>query len=56
MVERALIPFVFVRLADRYRFREINDPASPAAAANGQYLANSARCLRRCRRPSRNRG
>jgi hypothetical protein len=36
--ERALIPFVFVRLADRYRFREINDPASPAAAANGQYL------------------
>jgi GT2 family glycosyltransferase len=36
--ERALIPFVFVRLADRFRFGQINDPEFPAAAANGQYL------------------
>jgi len=36
--ERALIPFVFTRLAEKFRYRQINDPASPAAAANGQYL------------------
>jgi glycosyltransferase involved in cell wall biosynthesis len=36
--ERALIPFVYCRLAQRYSFAAVNDPASKAAAANGQYL------------------
>jgi chlorobactene glucosyltransferase len=36
--ERALIPFVFARLAEGFRYRQINDPQSPAAAANGQYM------------------
>ena len=36
--ERALIPFVYCRLAQRFSFCEVSDPDSPAAAANGQYL------------------
>lgn len=36
--ERALIPFVFCRLSQLYSYAAINDPESPAAAANGQYL------------------
>lgn len=36
--ERALIPFVFCRLAQLYSFASVNDPESRAAAANGQYL------------------
>jgi glycosyltransferase involved in cell wall biosynthesis len=36
--ERALVPFVFVRLAEKFRYAQINDSSSPAAAANGQYL------------------
>jgi len=36
--ERALIPFVFVRLAARFPYEAVNDPASRIAAANGQYL------------------
>jgi len=36
--ERAVIPLVYVNLARLYRFEEVSDPASPAAAANGQYL------------------
>jgi glycosyltransferase involved in cell wall biosynthesis len=36
--ERALIPFVFCRLAQLYSYAAVNDPQSPAAAANGQYL------------------
>jgi glycosyl transferase family 2 len=36
--ERALIPFVFCRLSQLYSYTAINDPDSPAAAANGQYL------------------
>ena len=36
--ERALIPFVFCRLSQLYSYEAINDPDSPAAAANGQYL------------------
>jgi len=36
--ERALIPFVFTRLATRFRYRQVNNPESPAAAANGQYI------------------
>jgi len=36
--ERALIPFVYVRLALRYSYAAVSDPDSPQAAANGQYL------------------
>lgn len=36
--ERALMPVVFAELAKTYRPKEVSDPASPAAAANGQYL------------------
>jgi glycosyltransferase involved in cell wall biosynthesis len=36
--ERALIPFVFSRLSEKFRYSRINDPESPAAAANGQYV------------------
>jgi len=36
--ERALIPFVYSRLARHFSYAEVNDPESPAAAANGQYL------------------
>ena len=37
-VERALMPVVFAELAQAYRPAEVCDPASPVAAANGQYL------------------
>jgi cellulose synthase/poly-beta-1,6-N-acetylglucosamine synthase-like glycosyltransferase len=36
--EKALIPFIYLRLAQRYSFDQVNDPASNAAAANGQFL------------------
>jgi len=36
--EHAVMPVVFAELAETYRPRDICDPASPAAAANGQYL------------------
>lgn len=36
--EKAVIPLVYVKLARMFRFDDVNDPASPAAAANGQYL------------------
>jgi len=36
--ERALIPVVYSRLAVRYPFARINNPALPDAAANGQFL------------------
>ena len=36
--ERALIPFVYCRLANKFSFARVNDPAKPDAAANGQYL------------------
>jgi len=36
--ERALIPFIYTRLAQRFSYDEVNDPASTAAAASGQYL------------------
>lgn len=36
--EKAAIPFAFVELARRFRFSEVNDPKSNAAAANGQYI------------------
>ncbi|HEY0702288.1 MAG TPA: glycosyltransferase [Candidatus Acidoferrales bacterium] len=36
--ERALIPFVYARLAAHYPFTRINNPDLPDAAANGQFL------------------
>jgi glycosyltransferase involved in cell wall biosynthesis len=36
--ERALIPFVYCRLAARFSFARVNDPRLPDAAANGQFL------------------
>jgi glycosyltransferase involved in cell wall biosynthesis len=36
--EKALIPFVYVRLAQKFSFAQVNDPKSAAAAANGQFL------------------
>jgi glycosyltransferase involved in cell wall biosynthesis len=36
--EKSVIPLVYVRLARLYRFEEVSDPQSSAAAANGQYL------------------
>jgi chlorobactene glucosyltransferase len=36
--EKALIPFVYCRLAKYFSFDTVNDPASDAAAANGQFL------------------
>jgi len=36
--EKAVIPYVFTRLDRRFRFAEVNDPAKPAAAANGQFI------------------
>jgi chlorobactene glucosyltransferase len=36
--EKAVIPLVFVELARRFRFEDVSNPESPAAAANGQYI------------------
>jgi chlorobactene glucosyltransferase len=36
--EKSVIPFVYVKLASLFRFEEVSDPHSLAAAANGQYL------------------
>jgi len=36
--EKALIPFIYLRLARRFSYENVNDPKSPAAAANGQFL------------------
>jgi GT2 family glycosyltransferase len=36
--EKALIPFVYCRLAKYFSFDAVNDPNSPLAAANGQFL------------------
>jgi glycosyltransferase involved in cell wall biosynthesis len=38
ILERALMTVIFAELASMYRPKEVSDPASPAAAANGQYL------------------
>lgn len=38
LAERALMPVIFAELAATFRPKEVSDPASPAAAANGQYL------------------
>jgi glycosyltransferase involved in cell wall biosynthesis len=36
--ERALIPFLYCRLAQLYSFADVSNPEHPAAAANGQFL------------------
>ncbi len=36
--EKALIPYIYLRLARRFSFDKVNDPASRTAAANGQFL------------------
>jgi glycosyltransferase involved in cell wall biosynthesis len=36
--EKALIPFVYSRLAKHFSYDDVINPASPAAAANGQFL------------------
>ena len=36
--QRAVMPVIFAELAAKYKPREVSDPNSPAAAANGQYL------------------
>jgi glycosyltransferase involved in cell wall biosynthesis len=36
--EKSLIPFVYCRLAKHFSYDAVNDPGSPAAAANGQFL------------------
>jgi hypothetical protein len=36
--EKAVMPVVFAELTRVYRTEDVNDPATPAAAANGQYL------------------
>jgi hypothetical protein len=36
--ERALIPFVYTRLGQKFSYDAVNDPDSPVAAASGQYL------------------
>jgi cellulose synthase/poly-beta-1,6-N-acetylglucosamine synthase-like glycosyltransferase len=38
LAERALMPVIFAELATTFRPKDVNDPTSPAAAANGQYL------------------
>ena len=36
--EKALIPFVYARLAQNFSYADVSDPSSPAAAANGQFF------------------
>ncbi len=36
--EKALIPFVYCRLARKFSYEAVNDPQSRVAAANGQFL------------------
>ena len=36
--EKAVMPVIFAELATTYPSQAVNDPASPIAAANGQYL------------------
>ena len=36
--EKAVIPLVYVQLSRLFRFENVSDPASSAAAANGQYI------------------
>ena len=50
--ERALIPFVYCRLAAKFSFARVNDPLRPDAAANGQFLLvlrDAYEAMRACR-------
>lgn len=38
LTQRTLMPLIFSELASVYPMREVNDPASKTAAANGQYV------------------
>ena len=38
LIQRGLMTVIFAELAATYRPTDVSDPASPAAAANGQYL------------------
>jgi hypothetical protein len=38
LLQKAVMPVIFGELAATYRPKEVCDPASPVAAANGQYL------------------
>jgi hypothetical protein len=38
LLQKAVMPVIFAELAATFRPREVCDPASPVAAANGQYL------------------
>jgi glycosyltransferase involved in cell wall biosynthesis len=45
--EKSVIPLVYVKLASLFRFEDVSDPQSPAAAANGQYLLVRRECYER---------
>ena len=36
--EKALIPFIYLRLAKKFSYDRVNNPSSPVAGANGQFL------------------
>ena len=36
--EKALLPYIYIRLGKRFRFADVNDPTSVSAAANGQFI------------------
>jgi hypothetical protein len=36
--EKALIPYTYCRLANKFSYEQVNDPEKTAAAANGQFL------------------
>lgn len=36
--EKAAIPYIYSRLANRFKFADVNNPQSSVAAANGQFL------------------
>ena len=38
LLENAVMPVIYAELAATYRAKQVCDPASPVAAANGQYL------------------
>ena len=45
--EKAFMPVIFAELASTYRPSVVSDPASPVAAANGQYILFRARPMTR---------
>jgi len=49
--EKALIPYIYLRLAKRFSYEKVNDPNSPAAAAKRPVSDDAPRCVRRHRRP-----